>query len=100
MPLRQGEWSSMSSASLVDVARVPSRDECVLRSMLDRQAAAIPHKRFVQFWPGPTWTYAKTLTKVRTRAAALAMAGVKQGDHVLCGMGNGPVLLATWFAIK
>ncbi|SEG77955.1 AMP-binding protein [Bosea lathyri] len=81
-------------------AQVPEPATCVLRYMLERQAATVPERRFVQFWPGSTWTYAETLHRVRLRAAALAAAGVRQGDHVLCWMGNGPDLLLSWFAIN
>lgn len=76
----------------------------VLRAMLERHAAERPEAPFVQFWPGPadasTWTYAATLAHVRRRAATLARHGVTRGQHVLCFMGNGPDLLATWFAIN
>ncbi|KFC75152.1 putative crotonobetaine/carnitine-CoA ligase [Bosea sp. LC85] len=85
---------------LADAAKVPGSDACVLRYMLERQARTIPDRRFVQFWPGATWSYGETLRQVRLYAAALVAAGVKQGDHVLCWMGNGPDLLATWFAIN
>ena len=85
---------------LADAANVPGSDACVLRHMLERQARTNPDRRFVQFWPGATWSYGETLRQVRLHAAALAAAGVKQGDHVLCWMGNGPDLLATWFAIN
>lgn len=81
-------------------ADVPAADQCVLRYMLDARAADLPQREFVRFWRGETWTYAETLSRVRSRAAALRAAGVRQGDHVLCWMGNGPDLLASWFAIN
>ncbi|WP_024277397.1 AMP-binding protein [Xanthobacter sp. 126] len=81
-----------------------SRDHAVLRAMLERRAAERPQAPFVQFWPGPaetcTWSYAEALARVRRRAATLVRHGVRRGDHVLCFMGNGPELLATWFAIN
>lgn len=81
-----------------------SRQHAVLRDLLERYAAERPDAPFVQFWPGPadasTWTYAQTLAQVRRRAATLARHGVVRGQHVLCFMGNGPDLLATWFAIN
>ncbi len=79
---------------------IPAREQCVLRYMLERNAAAFPDRRFVQFWPGGTWSYGETLERVRRRAAALKAAGVRQGDHVLCWMGNGPDLLASWLAVN
>ncbi|MGE8641993.1 MAG: AMP-binding protein, partial [Achromobacter sp.] len=81
-------------------AAVPERQACVLRYLLESQAKKIPDRIFVRFHSGPTWTYAQTLDQVRRRAATLRREGVKQGDRVLCWMGNGPELLASWFAIN
>ncbi len=81
-------------------SEVPTAEHCVLRNMLERHAADRPDHVFVRFRPGETWTYAETLDRVRRRAAALRAEGVKQGDHVLCWMGNGPDLLTSWFAIN
>jgi crotonobetaine/carnitine-CoA ligase len=81
-------------------AAVPERQACVLRYLLEAQAKKIPDRIFVQFHKGPGWTYAQTLARVRQRAATLRRAGVKQGDRVLCWMGNGPDLLVSWFAIN
>ncbi|XHO83251.1 AMP-binding protein [Azospirillum sp. A29] len=83
-----------------DRGRIPTADECVLRNLLERQAALQPDAVFVAFWRGETWTYRKTLERVRRRAAALRAQGVRQGDHVLCWMGNGPDLLTSWFAVN
>src|SRR5690606_30754215 len=66
------------------------RDRAVLRYLLDTYAQSRPDAPFVHFWPGPEWSYAQTLKRVRIRATTLARAGVKRGDHVLCLMGNGP----------
>lgn len=81
-------------------AAVPGRQACVLRYLLESQAKKIPDRIFVRFHGGPTWTYAQTLAQVRRRAATLRREGVKQGDRVLCWMGNGPELLTSWFAIN
>lgn len=72
----------------------------VLRNILDHFAEKTPDAPFVHFWPGPEWDYRTTHAKVRARAAALQAAGVRQGAHVLCFMGNGPDLLTSWFAIN
>lgn len=79
---------------------VPPAALCVLRPMLERQARDHPHRDFVRFWRGETWSYGETLARVRRRAAALRRSGVGQGDRVLCWMGNGPELLISWFAIN
>ena len=82
------------------VSAIPAREACVLRYMLERWAAERPDACFVRFWPGESWSYGETLARVQRRAAALREAGVQQGDHVLCWMGNGPDLLTSWFAIN
>jgi len=82
------------------ISAIPPAELCVLRDMLERQAAVQPDALFVAFLRGETWTYGRTLARVRQRAAALRAAGVRQGDHVLCWMGNGPDLLCTWFAVN
>ena len=76
------------------------RNRSVLRYILDGYAQTQPEAPFVQFWPGPSWTYGELHRKVRLRASALAQAGVGRGDHVLCLMGNCPDLLCSWFAIN
>lgn len=88
----------MSQAAAV--SDIPARELCVLRYMLEGWAARRPEAPFVRFWPGESWSYAETLARVQRRAAALRQAGVGQGDHVLCWMGNGPDLLTSWFAIN
>ncbi|PPA77616.1 ATP-dependent acyl-CoA ligase [Achromobacter spanius] len=81
-------------------AAIPDRQACVLRYLLEAQAEKIPDRIFVRFHGGPTWTYAQTLARVQQRAVTLRREGVKQGDRVLCWMGNGPELLTSWFAIN
>ncbi|GGG83810.1 ATP-dependent acyl-CoA ligase [Salipiger pallidus] len=76
------------------------RNRSVLRYVLDGYAETQPDAPFVQFWPGPLWSYGELHRRVRLRACALAKAGVRRGDHVLCLMGNSPDLLCTWFAIN
>ncbi len=81
-------------------ARIPPRDECVLRYMLDKWADRTPDKVFVVFEDGSRWTYGETLERVRVRARALRALGVAQSDHVLVWLPNGPECLVTWFAIN
>lgn len=63
-------------------AQTPSREEYVLRNLLERAAAAHPDKTFMRFADGRSYTYAETLMLVRRTAAALQRLGVRQGDHV------------------
>jgi len=80
--------------------RFPPREACVLRDMLEHWAARQPDDVFAIFEDGRRWTYADTLDRVRSRAQALRNLGVKQGDHVLVWLPNGPECLATWFAVN
>ncbi|GGC74489.1 AMP-binding protein [Chelatococcus reniformis] len=80
--------------------RVPPRDECVLRYLLDARADQMPDKPFVVFEDGAAWSYAELRQRVRTAARALQDLGVKQGDHVLVWLPNGPDCLKIWFAIN
>ncbi|MCC5979067.1 MAG: AMP-binding protein [Salinarimonas sp.] len=84
---------------------VPPVGDSVLRDLLEDRAGAHPDRDCIRFWHGrdrapEVWSYAGLLERVRRRACALATAGVRQGEHVLCWMGNGPDLLVTWFAIN
>ncbi|WP_375396605.1 AMP-binding protein [uncultured Sphingomonas sp.] len=76
---------------------LPSRDECVLRHLLERRARTHPDKVFVRFDGGEAWTYADTLLHARRAAAGLAALGVRSGDPVLVLLPNGPDFLRTWF---
>ena len=76
---------------------LPDRDNCVLRHLLERRAAAHPDKVFVRFGSGEVWTYADTLLHARRAAAGLAALGVRSGDPVLVLLPNGPDFVKTWF---
>ncbi len=80
--------------------RVPDRDTCVLRNLVDRHAAATPDKPFAVTPEGVTLTYAGLRARVRAMAGALQRLGVAQGDHVLVWLPNGLDGLVTWFAIN
>ena len=80
--------------------RVPDRDTCVLRNLVDRHAAATPDKPFAVTPEGATLTYAGLRARVRTMSGALQRLGVAQGDHVLVWLPNGLDGLVTWFAIN
>jgi carnitine-CoA ligase len=80
--------------------RVFPPDVCVLRNILDRNAAEAPDKVFVRFDDGSEWTYAQTRATVRRAAAALMRIGVTQDDHVLTWLPNSPDALRIWFAIN
>ncbi|MCC7272553.1 MAG: AMP-binding protein [Alphaproteobacteria bacterium] len=79
---------------------VPPREECVLRPLLERHAAATPDKPFVVLKDGSAVTWAAMLVRVRRRARALQELGVQQGDTVIVWMPNAPETLMLWFAIN
>ena len=78
--------------------RVPAREDCVLRPMLDARAARHPERRFALFEDGTRWTYAECLAEVRSAAAGLQSLGVRKGDRVLAWLPTGRAMLRTWFA--
>lgn len=80
--------------------RVPDPDLCVLRPLLDRRAQSTPGKVFVRFADGSEWTYAKLREVVIDAAVGLQALGVRQGDHVLSWLPNGPDSLRVWFALN
>ncbi len=85
---------------MTDFAKVPEAENCVLRPLLERQAAAQPDRVFARFEDDSEWTYAQTLARTRARAAGLAQLGVGQGDRVMVWMPNSAAMMETWFAIN
>src|SRR3712207_1658870 len=78
--------------------RMPPLDHCVLRPLLERHVRERPDKECFSFEDGPTWTYRELRTRVDAVAAGLQRQGVRQGDHVLIWLPNGPEALLLWFA--
>ncbi|MFO1080034.1 MAG: AMP-binding protein [Reyranellaceae bacterium] len=79
---------------------VPPREECVLRDLLDRHAAATPDRPFIVREDGSGISWQALRAAVRQRARALQDLGVKQGDTVVVWMPNHPDTLVLWFAIN
>lgn len=80
--------------------RIPSPEICVLRPLLDRRANETPDKVFAKFADGIEWTYRQMHTRTTLAAAALQALGVRQGDHVLSWLPNGPDALRVWFGLN
>jgi crotonobetaine/carnitine-CoA ligase len=78
--------------------RMPRREDCVLKALLDDRAARIPERRVALFEDGTEWTWAGCRAQVRAQAAALQALGVRAGDRVIGWLPNGPALVRTWFA--
>ena len=90
----------MSGSKTVSDPRVPAREVCVVRYLLDRWAVERADVTFVIFDEARRWTYREMREQVISVAAGLARLGVKQGDHVLAWQPTCPEMLATYFAIN
>ena len=80
--------------------RIPNRDECVLRYLLDKWAAERTDKAHVVFADGEEWTFGELQEKVRAKAAGLRELGVRQGEHVAVWLPNGRDALIAFYAIN
>lgn len=80
--------------------RVPSRDVCVLRYLLDRWGTERPTQDYVLFENGDRWTYGELHAHVVAAAAGLQALGVRQGDHVAVWLPNGREGLLVFYAIN
>ncbi len=80
--------------------RVPGRETCVLRYLIDGWAARQPDTTYVVFENGDRWTYAELREKVISVAAGLQQQGVRQGDHVAVWLPNGREGLLVFYAIN
>lgn len=79
---------------------IPPHDQCVVRDMLQKWAAAQPDKVFLQL-PGVAGvSYAQMLDLTIRTAAGLHALGVKQDDRVVVWLPNGLDCLRVWFAIN
>jgi len=77
--------------------RIPPADVCVLRDVLERHARERAERTAVVFPGGESWSYAELRARVRRTAAALQAEGVRQGEHVVVWLPNGPeALLCCW----
>ena len=80
--------------------RVPPREACVVRYLIERWAAERGEQVYAVFDAGREWTYAELRRRVVALAAGLQRAGVRQGDHVLAWQPNTPEMLVTFYAIN
>ena len=82
-------------------SRVPQAENCVVRYVLDRRAAEHGERVYAVFTDGrPSWSFADLHNRVVETANGLRAIGVKQGDHVLTWLPNGPHALQTQLAIN
>ncbi len=80
--------------------RVPSREDCVLRYVLERRARSHPERDFIRRGDGGSISYEAFRAAVERTAAGLAALGVKQDDTVTVWLPNGVDMIRVWFAIN
>ena len=80
--------------------RIPAPEACVLRLVQERRAAETPDKVFAIFADGTRWTYRETLRITRQAALGFQRLGVRQGEHVLSWLPNGPDAIRVWFGLN
>lgn len=80
--------------------RIPPLDNCIPRYVLDEYVRKHPERLFVEFEDGTSWSYSDFAKHVHVVAAGLQQLGVKQGQHVVVWLPNGPQALTLWFAIN
>ena len=81
-------------------ARVPPRERCVVRYLLDHWARLRGEQTYVIFDDGSAWTYREIRERVISVAAGLQRQGVGQGDYVLCWQPTSPEMLLSYYAIN
>ncbi|WP_435120326.1 AMP-binding protein [Amycolatopsis thermoflava] len=79
---------------------LPAADDCVLAPVLRRQARDRPDQVHAVFEDGSSWTYEQTWAAANTVARELRALGVRQGDHVLVWLPNGPEAVRAWYGIN
>ena len=90
----------MQSLSSTTDHRIPNRDVCVTRYVLERYAHETPQKVFAVFQDGEEWTYSALLASVRSLASGLASQGVARGDHVAVWMFDSKEAILAFMAIN
>lgn len=80
--------------------RVPPRERCVVRYLLDHWAQQRGDQVYVIFDGGEQWTYREIRRRVISVAVGLQRLGVRQGEHVLCWQPSTPDMLLTYYALN
>lgn len=80
--------------------RIPNRDACVLRDLLDRWATERADKTHIIFEDGEKWSFAEVRRRTIAKAVGLQRLGVKQGDRVAVWLPNGRDAILAFYAIN
>ncbi len=73
---------------------------CVTAALLERNAIRWPRLVVLRFGSGEQFTTVELLAAARSHAAGLQALGVRQGDHVLSWLPNGPAAVLNWLALN
>jgi crotonobetaine/carnitine-CoA ligase len=77
----------------------PTRQQAVVRNLLEAQAAEDPRRPFALFPDGTSWDRATIAEEAWSLGTGLQQLGVKQGDVVLVWLPNGPDSLRAMLGI-
>ena len=80
--------------------RVPPRERCVTRYLIDNFAEDKGTETFAVFQDGEVWSYEQLRKKVRQLAGGFHEQGVGRGDHVAVWMFDSKEAILTFFAIN
>jgi len=80
--------------------RVPPRERCVTRYLIDNFAEGKGTETFAVFQDGELWSYEQLRQKVRQLAGGFHEQGVARGDHVAVWMFDSKEAILTFFAIN
>lgn len=81
------------------MSHFPSRGECVIAELLEKQAGERADQIYAEF-PDRTWTFAETAEHAWRFANGLIREGLVPGDHVSVWSPTSPELLQAWFGIN
>ena len=80
--------------------KMPTREDSVLRYLLEQRTAESPDEIFAIFQQtGEEWTRQEFLDRTRACAAALQKLGVKRGEVVMSWLPNGPPAMLLYMAL-
>jgi crotonobetaine/carnitine-CoA ligase len=80
--------------------RVPNRDACVTRYLIDRWARERPDKVHIVYENGEAWTFAEVRTRVISVAVGLQKLGVRRGDRVAVWLPSGREATTVFYAVN
>jgi len=90
----------MTDPSVLFDPRIPPRERCVTRYLIDNLADEKGSEDFAVFQDGEIWSYAQLRQKVRKLAGGFHDQGVGRGDHVAVWMFDSKEAILTFFAIN